>query len=195
MSTDAAQRTDAAPGALTIRAADPSDTQELHFILGTWRQNYWKQSPWGRRLTAAVYIPGHEPVIQRLLARSQVLVAVEPSVGELVGYLVFELKPKLIHWTYVKDAWRRAREHGFLPEGVATSLVRASGLPADLDGVTVTHATFAWLGSPPLTDKSTGRELKRGTDGLQARYPRAITNPYVWVNRSNQEEGAHGSAR
>jgi GNAT superfamily N-acetyltransferase len=138
-----------------VRLAEAGD---VAFIASTWKQSYWRESPWASRLRWRTFEPQHGQVVQRLLARSSALVACDPErPADIVGYLVFELPaPAALHFAYVKPAFRRA--------GVLRALLAASALPADLAGVRVTHATWAWFS-------------RTGKPGLEERYPAAVNNP------------------
>lgn len=165
MSNAATQRQpEATP--LKLRPAVPGD---VAFLSSTWKQNFWRESPWANRIRWPIFDAGHAPIVQRLLERSKVLVACDPTLeDEIAGYLVWE--PNVLHWAYVKPAFRRA--------GVFSSLLAATGLPADLAGVAVTHGTRAWFSASPMTDKATGRELKPGRKGLETLFPLAHHDPY-----------------
>lgn len=113
---------------------------DVPFLASTWKQSFKFDSPWANRIRWQAFSAGHGPVIQRLLERSATLVACDPEREEdILGYLVFEPAPKIVHYAYTKPSFRRA--------GVCRALLNASGLPADLAGVTITHATNKWFGS------------------------------------------------
>lgn len=170
MSNAATQRQpEVAP--LKLRPAVPGD---VAFLSSTWKQNFWRESPWANRIRWPIFDAGHAPIVQRLLERSKVLVACDPTLeDEIAGYAIFSHEPNVLHWAYVKPAFRRA--------GVFAQLLAATGFPADLSGVEITHGTRAWFSASPMTDRTTGRELKPGRLGLESKYPGAVHNPYRWA--------------
>ena len=152
-----------------IRLADPGD---LHFFLSTWKQHFWQESPWANRIRWQLFKERHSLILQRLLARSEVLVACDPrDQGEIAGYIVFEPAIPALHWVYVKPSMRMA--------GVGTALLQASGLPQDLQGVRITHGSRSWFSAPPV--KRDGQTVKPGRPGLEEKFPGAIHDPYLWM--------------
>jgi hypothetical protein len=150
----------------------PATEGDVAFVSSTWKQSFWRESTWANRIRWTVFEPGHAKIVQRLLARSMVLVACDPEVEtEDVGYIVFE--PGAIHYAYVKPPFRRA--------GVLRSLLAETGLPKDLAGVAITHGTRTWFSAPPLVDKPTGKTLKAGRPGLEEKFPKAVHDPYRWI--------------
>lgn len=153
----------------TIR---PAVIGDWAFLCATFKQSFWRESPWARRIRWSVFAENHEPIVHRVLQRSEVLVACDRTdEDQIAGYLVFEPKatPPVLHFAYVKPAFRRA--------GVFRALLGASGLPQDLDGVEVTHATKAWFSLAPVIDKATGAITRDGKPGLEEHF-RAVHNPY-----------------
>ena len=150
----------------------PADVGDVAFVCATWKNSHWRESPWASRLRWAVYAPQHERVIRRLLSRSSVLVACDPTdEAEILGDLVFEPSVPAVHFAYVKPAFRRA--------GVATALVKASGLPEGLAGVRITHATRAWFSAPPLVKD--GVTVRPARPGIEDLCPGSIHDPYPWI--------------
>jgi hypothetical protein len=122
---------------VTIRPGSPRDEA---FILATWLRAFRHGSMFARRLTNDVFFTNHHPLVTGILARSDTLVAAlddDPNV--ILGYLVTEKQgpTHVLHFAYTKKEFRRMR--------VLTQLVDESHLPADLDGVEVSHPTFDWL--------------------------------------------------
>lgn len=137
------------------RAAEPD---EVVLVEASWKQSFWRESTWARRISWQVFSRGHQKVIWRLLAQSQLLVAYDtarPDQQLGLGYIVFE--PDALHYLWVREP-----ERG---KGVARFLFEASGLALDLDGVSITHATAAWFGPRALAD----------------RFPKSIHDPYRWM--------------
>lgn len=153
----------------------PAEAGDVAFLFATWKQSFWRDSPWAKRLRWGIFAPNHDKVIRKILARAQVFVACEPEhQDEIAGYFVFELAPlPCAHFAYVKPAFRR--------DGVFTQLIAASGLPPDLAGVHVTHGTKAWFSIPAVVDRPSGTVVKEERPGIEQKYPQAIHNPYVWL--------------
>lgn len=163
------------PGPALPHRIRPAVAGDVAFIASTWKQSFWRDSPWGSRLRWPVFSRGHGPIVQQLIVTSAALVACDTDrEEEIFGYLVFDLvnptAPAAVHFAYTKAAFRRA--------GIFRALLAASGLPADLAGVAITHATRAWLSVPASTDRETGAVLREARHGLDAYYPLAVNDPY-----------------
>jgi GNAT superfamily N-acetyltransferase len=112
------------------------------FIFQTWLKVYRYKSPFGKRISNTVFFDRHHKVIERILARpsSQVLCAVDPTEhSTLYGYLAHETASDkhVIHFTYVKEAFRRL--------GIAKALFEKAGInPRE---ACFTHRTyeFEWF--------------------------------------------------
>ena len=116
----------------TIRQALESD---LAFIFSTWLRSYKHDSPLTWMIHSDTFFKGHQAYLERLLSRPGIEALVscnseDPS--HIFGWLVWE-KPTLVHFVYVKRALRR--------EGVASELLRKTGLPEDLHGCEISHFT------------------------------------------------------
>ncbi len=99
-----------------IREANPND---IPFIYATWLKSYHYDS-WTKSIAKSIYFDNYKLVIDRLLEASQVLIACHPTDENVIlGYLVAE--PEIIHYCFVKEAFRRF--------GIAKDLVRASEAP------------------------------------------------------------------
>jgi len=91
---------------------------DVDFIWSSWLKSY-RSSPHTRKWSEAAYLDYQRPRIERLLGRSQVLVARPLDWAQgILGYLVYE--PNLIHYVYVKSTYRH--------QGVARSLLATSGV-------------------------------------------------------------------
>ncbi len=157
------------PAGVKIRALNPDKEGELPFVCATWKTSFWESSPFASRIKWQVFLRGHGPIIERLVANSKVLVAVNPDEdSELVGYIVYE--PDALHYCYVKSSYRGA--------GVGTALFQATGLPHDLDGIAITHGTRAWFSSPSMIDRHTGVVLRQGKLKIEEKFPLAVHDPY-----------------
>jgi GNAT superfamily N-acetyltransferase len=96
--------------------------EEHPFIYATWLRGY-RQSRFADRVPASVYFAAHHQVVERLLARSRVLVATPAGDDSTVlGYSVVE--GATVHFVYIKLAFRKL--------GIARRL---------LDGVDVPHCS------------------------------------------------------
>lgn len=138
----------------------PMADTDRSFVIAAWLNNYRRESYFAARVTDKVFFYHHHAIVERLLARSRVLIACDPSdENEIVGYIVWE--PGVLHWVYVKKAFRKF--------GIGRSLLSATDLPDDLAGVHITHPTKLWF-----TTKQHG-------EGLEAKFPAAIHNPYLGV--------------
>jgi hypothetical protein len=121
--------------AARVRLAGPAD---VAFIISTWKQSFKFGSPWANRIRWHVFDEGHTPIVKRMMGRSSIWVACDPSDEmEILGYLVAELNARVIHYVYVKPMFRRA--------GICGMLFDEVGIPRDLARWTVTHATSLWL--------------------------------------------------
>lgn len=95
---------------LSLRIASGDDSRFIH---SSWHTAYWKTHA-RKHTEKAVYDPGQDARIDRLLFRSHVLVAFFPEVpDEVLGWSAVE--GDALHYVYVKAAYRR--------RGIATGLV------------------------------------------------------------------------
>lgn len=109
-----------------LRAYDPR-TDEA-FVLSSWVLSY-EHSLVAATLGKAHYRSRWTLVAQQLLARSQTLVAANPTASDvLLGFLTFE--PAAVHYCFVKE-FARGR-------GIARQLLEAAGVASPL---VVTHRT------------------------------------------------------
>jgi len=146
----------------SIRAATQADRP---LIFATWLRAYRHGSQFPRRIPDAIFFDEHHAVIEELLERSDVRVAVPPGEPEVIlGWSVVEvIEPKVdgdpapvaIHFVYVKPAFRRS--------GVARALLaHVDRLEQAGSPVLYTHETF------PLK-----------LEGLAAHVERWAFNPYL----------------
>ena len=80
------------------------------FIFATWL-NHFRESPVGKLPTKDVYFREQHRVIERLLARSKVLVAANPDADfHMFGWLVGEHSKigAIVHYAFVKSPFRKA---------------------------------------------------------------------------------------
>lgn len=88
---------------MQIRRGEPGD---LPFVFNSWLQSS-AESAWGRSMRRRVYFRRHHSVIQRLLKRAELWVAVLPEAPDVIlGWMVAEPEAKRLHYVYVKESWR-----------------------------------------------------------------------------------------
>ena len=86
-----------------VRRLAPED---LGFVFSTWLKHLKQHSHLTRNISNTVFFPHYHKTIEKLLARSIVVVAHQPDEpNTILGYAVLE--PPTIHWVYVKGPWRR----------------------------------------------------------------------------------------
>lgn len=79
---------------------------DRNYVLSSWLRSYADGSEF-RHLSRGVYFALYEPVVKRLLERSTVAIAFDPSMPDVVlGYLVVE-GDSLVHYVLVKPRWRK----------------------------------------------------------------------------------------
>lgn len=85
-----------------VREAFPGDLKYVH---SSWHTSFWKTSA-RKYLTRGVYDRGQDQRIDRLISRSNVLVAYFPEVeDEILGWACIE--GDVLHYAYVKAIYRR----------------------------------------------------------------------------------------
>lgn len=118
--------------ATALQQLRPGLQEDWPFIFATWLRCYRYSSAFAQHIPEPVFFRYHHAAIQRILDRgAQIRVAhlVDDS-SVILGYLVTE--PGVIHFAYVKKAFRR--------HGIATDLFR--GL--DVNAHVFTHWTRDW---------------------------------------------------
>ena len=131
----------------SVRRAVPDD---LGFIFSTWLKHYKQHSDLTKHITNSVFYVKYHKIIEKLLAKSLVVVAHPPGRPEVIlGYAALEmLTPPVVHWVYVKGPWRRF--------GIARLL---------LEGLDVAHCSFThWT---------------RDIESFRERWPTAVYDPYL----------------
>jgi GNAT superfamily N-acetyltransferase len=163
-----------------LRPAGPDD---VALVSETWLESYRNDSPWAHRLTDHVFFAHHQPAVAEILSRACAVVACDPADERVVyGTVVWEpatAEGPAVHWVYVKKALRRL--------GVARRLLAATGLPADLAGVNVTHPTYSWYATRRLG--AGGEVLRPGRAGLEELFPRAVVNLYLGLGVPSRDVG------
>ncbi len=103
------------PLALRIRAGIPAD---VPLVTNSWLRSF-RFSAWARDMSNRTYYFYHHRVLEELLPRSTVLVAVSPEDPDAIyGWCCAEVVDTavVIHYVYVKESYRRL--------GVARALVK-----------------------------------------------------------------------
>lgn len=140
-----------------MRKYRPSSDQP--FVYSTWLRNYKHSSYFAKRIKPVVFFAGHHALIAHVLAKptTQVLIAHPKNDPEtILGYLVFEAanetKKPVVHFTFVKEAFRKM--------GVCKALFESHGINPNEPGMIFTHWCFP-------------------VDDLIRKFPEMIFNPYA----------------
>lgn len=127
---------------LGLKACGPTD-DEIPFVLDAWCKSY-RESPWAGTVANDKYHEVQRWTINSLIARGAgILLAVplDPAMPRrVVGFVSYE-KPNLMHYVYVKKAYRR--------KGVAAGLIAAV---ESLTGQSLSRLTHRTHGSKSLLD-------------------------------------------
>ena len=118
-----------------IRDADESD---INFIFNSWLKS-GRNCSMSKHVDNAVYYSEHHKLVEKLLKRCSVLVAVDvKDTSNVYGYIVYEKIDGLftIHFTYVK--------HNFRMLGIMSELLKKTGHDFNTAGL-YTHDTSAGI--------------------------------------------------
>lgn len=119
-----------------IRPVDLSREGEAAFILRSWLRSYKNCSEFARRILPDLFFQEHQPLVKRILERSQTLIAHAPEDPETIfGFLTCEptRTPPTLHFAFVKKEFRNF--------GIFSQLFAASGLsPSEFQ---FSHLTYA----------------------------------------------------
>jgi GNAT superfamily N-acetyltransferase len=89
---------------VTIRPAEESDKA---FIFATWLKGLYHGNSFYSEIEKDAYFTNYHAVLERVLAKSSVLVACLTDTPDVVlGYAVIE-RGTVLHWVFVKKSWRR----------------------------------------------------------------------------------------
>lgn len=151
---------------VTIRVAD---TTHQNFIKSAWLKSYFNgKSAFCENLSPEIFYPHHQAIIEKLLQRCTVLVAMSTeTVDVAVGFIAFE-KPSLVHYVYTK--------HQFKKFGIARELFKATEI--DPNDFFFTHRTrdANWLIGYDMKERlPDGTVNRKFVPGL---LPKATYNPY-----------------
>lgn len=85
----------------------PATGKDLSFIYDTWLNSFRYDSPLGKSCKNSIFFNEYKLVIDRVLSEAETLVAHTPEDENLIlAYLVHEA-PRLLHYAFCKDAFRR----------------------------------------------------------------------------------------
>lgn len=122
--------------AITVRPF--RDKTDKEFLFSTWLRNYKHSSYFAKRIRPHVFFAGHHAIIDHLLRKPAVKIAVACPRGDsetILGYLAYELKEDaapVVHFVFVKQAFRKM--------GVARTLFQSAGI--DPGSIRFTHWTY-----------------------------------------------------
>ena len=117
--------------------------RETGFVLDSWSRAVARDPIWrvevGRRGVARTPIPPslslyyHDIILKKILTNCTLLVACDPEDTDVIwGYIAFDQVDPVLHFVYVKGAFRRM--------GIGTRLLSEAGLILD-EPVVVSHRT------------------------------------------------------
>jgi hypothetical protein len=118
---------------IEVRPYRPSVDKD--FLYSTWLKNYKHSSYFAKRIKPTVFFRGHQIVVDHILNKPtcKALVACPKDDSEtILGYIVFEPTFNVVHFTFVKDAFRNM--------GIARRLLKESGI--DTEKLMFSHWTF-----------------------------------------------------
>jgi hypothetical protein len=151
---------------VTIRVAD---TTHQNFIKSAWLKSYFNgKSAFCENLSPEIFFPHHQSIVEKLICRSTVLVAMSrDTIDVAVGFIAFE-KPNIVHYVYTKHQFKRF--------GIAKELFNATEL--DPKSFVYSHRTrdANWLIGYDTKDKHPdGTVTRRFVPG---KLPEGTYNPY-----------------
>lgn len=136
-------------------ALRPATEEDMPFFFSATLQSHFYSSPSCLNLLPSIYYPEHKKALQRLLERDAIFLTIaclkeDPDV--ILGFALTEPRENVLHYMYVKRAFRRF--------GVARELMAALGI--ELRRAHVSHWT---------DDMADIQRTKR--------YPELTYNPYL----------------
>lgn len=146
-----------------------SAPEHLGFIRHSFIKGFY--TSYGRfceNMTPEVYDAHHPAIIDRILRRSEILIATSKEHPDLlVGYFIYE-PPDIAHFLYVR--------HDFKRFGIATELFKKSDL--DAKNCRYTHRTgdCVWIHGAYYKEKTGVGSVQKFKKG---KYPELIYNPYL----------------
>lgn len=136
-------------------ALRPATSEDMPFFYSATLQSHFYSSPSCSNVLPSIYYPEHKKTLQRLLERPSIFLTIaclkdDPQV--ILGFMLSEARENVLHYMYVKRAFRRF--------GVARELMKALGI--ELRRANVSHWT---------DDMADIQRTKR--------YPELTYNPYL----------------
>lgn len=106
--------------------------EDRHLILSAWIHSFYRSSSTPMQfISHNTFTVLYGPVLDKILSRSQVLVAVAPEDPSLIiGWVCFEKDAGVVHYVWCRDPYRR--------QGVASEMLRC------LDVKAYSHETHVW---------------------------------------------------
>lgn len=111
----------------------PAEAADIPFIFNSWLRSF-RTGSLCANVANSIYFVEHHKVLEKLLKRSEVLVACEPSdPTNIYGYLCYEKIQDIfvLHYAYVKHTFRQL--------GVANSLLEKTGCDFTKQGLFSHH--------------------------------------------------------
>lgn len=96
----------------------PATDNDVPFILNSWLKSYRDNGPIAQNVPNTIYYAGHHKILQKIIRRSQVLVACdEKDESQIFGYASAERIDGhfVLHFVYIKQQFRKM--------GIGTSLL------------------------------------------------------------------------
>lgn len=158
-------------------AIRPHQAADKDFIFHSWLKAYKRYSHFARRIPHNIFFRFHHAILERLLSRPSVSVLIAHPEGEpdvIIGYLASENEPqfyktKLIHFIYVKSAFRNL--------GIATALLKEAQINPDESQFT--HWTFCHCEKCEPYYERSRKEAFVNTDWITRKFPDIRYNPYL----------------
>lgn len=112
-----------------IRNMQESD---LPLVYATWLKGQRNGNSWFKSIDQDIYFSGYKKVVEGRIASSECKVScLETDPDVVLGYSIYSPDHKVLHWVYVKKAWRKMGiAKSLLPSGIeqVTSLTRLGRL-------------------------------------------------------------------
>ena len=121
---------------MTNYAIRPAQADDISFIYSTWLRSYRNDSAIGLSVRKSVFFESYRLVLDQILAKAATKVLVACKIDEpnvIYGYLVAEPTEKILHYIFVKDAFRRFQ--------IAKTLFQTAFPEHGVGGVYITHLT------------------------------------------------------